>query len=184
MDKKMLLCDRGHYYDASSGGGCPVCRNSKPVPETRPASQPAESGVYRTVRSTSRLESATVPVGGDKDKPAPVVGWLVTISGPSRGREYRLFNGYNSIGRSVSNKVQIAGDETISRDKQAAIIFDHKNVKYYIQHGGGQNLSYVNRDPVLTPTEIKKGDHITIGKTEFIFVPFCDDSFSWRDETP
>ncbi|MBU1240505.1 FHA domain-containing protein [Myxococcota bacterium] len=181
MDKKMVLCDRGHYFDASQTGSCPVCRNSKPVPETRPASQPAESGVYKAISKT-RADSATIPVGADRDHPAPVVGWIVSINGPLKGKDYRLFTGFNSIGRSIANKVQITGDESISREKQAAIIFDHQNLKYYIQHGGGQNLSYVNKNPVLTPTEIKKGDHITIGNTEFIFIPFCDSTFSWQEK--
>jgi FHA domain len=181
MDKKMILCPKGHYYDKDKSSQCPICRITRPVLETKPASQPAESGAYNRV-SKSSLNNITVPVLGDKKSQNPVVGWLVTISGPFKGKDYRLFSGYNSIGRSNKNKIHIAGDESISREKQAIIIYDHKNIKYYIQHNESENLSYINSNPVLQPTEIKKGDKITIGKTEFLFVPFCDSTFSWPQD--
>lgn len=180
MDKKMTLCSRGHYYDKTTHSSCPVCRNTKSVPETRPASQPAESGLHRAI--SPQPENATKPVMGREEEQPPVVGWIVTLTGPKRGRDYRIFTGYNTVGRSLGNRIQILGDETISREKQAAITFDHINSKFYIQHGGGQNLTYLNKSPLLSPTELTQGDVITMGKSEFVFIPLCTNTFTWEKE--
>ena len=44
----------------------------------------------------------------------PVVGWLVCVTGPNTGRDYRLFARINTIGRAEKNDVCLKGDNTIS----------------------------------------------------------------------
>ena len=110
----------------------------------------------------------------------PVVGWLVVVDGPGRGQSLTLGYGVNSIGRSPSERVSLDfGDEEISREKHALLTYDPKGRKFYIQHGGGINLTYIGNDPVLQTIELKGGEHILIGKSELAFVPFCGPNFEW-----
>jgi hypothetical protein len=110
----------------------------------------------------------------------PVVGWLVIINGPGRGESFALGYGVNSIGRSASERISLDfGDEEISREKHALLTYDPKGRKFYLQNGGGINLTYISNAPVLQTIELKGGEIISIGKTELSFVPFCGEKFDW-----
>lgn len=110
----------------------------------------------------------------------PVVGWLVIIEGPGKGNFVKLGFGMNSIGRSNESRVSIDfGDEQISRENHALLTYDAKNRKFYIQHGGGANLTYLGDNPVLQPFEIKGKEVISIGNTKLYFVSFCGVDFNW-----
>jgi len=111
----------------------------------------------------------------------PVVGWLVVVEGPGSGNSVTLGYGLNTVGRGEESRVRINfGDEQISRDGHAQIIYDHKNVKFYVQHGGGDNLTYLDSAPVLSPQELKGGEQISMGDTTLRFVPLCNDAFNWE----
>jgi hypothetical protein len=110
----------------------------------------------------------------------PVVGWLVVVNGPGRGESHVLSYGVNSIGRSPDERISLDyGDEEISREKHALLTYDPKGKKFYLQHGGGTNLTYIGNDPVLQTIELKGGEVISLGKTELSFVPFCGLQFNW-----
>jgi pSer/pThr/pTyr-binding forkhead associated (FHA) protein len=119
-------------------------------------------------------------LGKSKLAKQPVVGWLVIINGPGRGESLTLGYGVNRIGRSSSERVSIDfGDEEISREKHALLTYDPKGRKFYLQHGGGVNLTYIGNTPVLQTMELNGGEVISIGKTELSFVPFCGQNFDW-----
>jgi hypothetical protein len=110
----------------------------------------------------------------------PVVGWLVIIDGPGKGKFVKLGFGMNAIGRSPESRVSIDfGDDQISRENHALLTYDTKNRKFYIQHGGGANLTYLGESPVLQPFELKGNEVISIGNTKLYFVPFCGANFNW-----
>ncbi|MDX8378298.1 MAG: FHA domain-containing protein, partial [Mariprofundales bacterium] len=73
------------------------------------------------------------------------------------------------------------GDEGISRTAHANITYDHKHRKYYINHGGGQNLTYLNDMPVLQPVLLAGGEEMSISDTKLRFVPFCSEEFDWQE---
>jgi hypothetical protein len=111
----------------------------------------------------------------------PVVGWLVIVDGPGKGNFVKLGFGMNSIGRSLESRVSIDfGDDQISRENHALLTYDTKNKKFYIQHGGGANLTYLGNAPVLQPFELKGNEVISIGKTKLFFVALCGDHFNWE----
>jgi hypothetical protein len=113
----------------------------------------------------------------------PVVGWLVVVGGPGRGKFVPLGYGMNSIGRSPSERVALDfGDEEISRTAHAMVSFDPRGRRFYIQHGGGTNLTYVGNDPVLVPRELFGREEIGLGGTKLCFVPFCSKEFDWQDQ--
>lgn len=110
----------------------------------------------------------------------PVVGWLVVIDGPGKGRCLNLGFGMNSIGRDVDERVSLDfGDDEISRKSHTLVTFDPKGKKFYLQHGGGINLTYIGDQPILQTQELKGREVISIGNTRLCFVPFCGPDFMW-----
>jgi hypothetical protein len=112
----------------------------------------------------------------------PVVGWLVCLAGPDRGRDFRLHAEKNFVGRSPLMDVCVAGDETVSRDKHATVIFDPKKQAFWALPGDAAGLVYVNGDIVHTPTQIQRDDVLEVGQTKLVLVPFCGEKYSWSRE--
>jgi len=130
--------------------------------------------------------NATVRVGADAKsatKRDPVVGWLVCIEGPDRGRDFRLHSEKNFIGRSPLMDVTIENDNTVSRERHAVIIFDPKKKSFWALPGEASGLVYLNGDMVNSPTPMKADDTLEVGQTKLVLVPFCGDRYSWSAET-
>lgn len=112
----------------------------------------------------------------------PVVGWLVIVGGPGKGKALQLGYGYNAIGRGETARVKLNfGDNQISRGGHTIVTYDSRGRKFYVQHGEGTNLTYLNDEPVLIPIELPPLSHISIGSTVLRFVPLCGDAFDWQD---
>jgi len=111
----------------------------------------------------------------------PVVGWLVVVEGPGRGKSVTLGYGMNTIGRESGNRVCLPfGDMQLSRTKHATLTYDPRSRKFFIQHGESTNLTYVGESPVLAPLELNSGDLIRLGDTTVLkFIPLCGDDFNW-----
>lgn len=153
---------------------------------------PPEAGrtrVYRPTRPDSGVGDDVGSAGRDKgpdDGPLadPPVGWLAVVEGPGTGRVVTLGSGVNSIGRDRTMRVSLDyGDEMISRMNHGAITYDPLGRKFYVQHGGGTNLTYVNGEPVLAPRELEPLTHVQMGNTVLRFVPLCGEGFSWDEPT-
>ena len=120
------------------------------------------------------------PEGSAMDDPP--VGWLVVLQGPGQGHVVTIGNGMNAIGRDRAERICVDfGDELISRHSHAVITYDPRGKKFYIQHGGGKNLTYMEDAPVLAPTELEGFSKILIGETLLLFVPLCGERFDWED---
>ncbi len=118
----------------------------------------------------------------DRGMDDPVVGWLVIVEGPGKGRAVQLGYGSNSMGRGATDRIKLDfGDEQISRSGHAVVTYDPRGRKFYVQHGGGTNLTYLGDQPVLSPTELSALSHISIGNTALRFVPLCGAEFDWQD---
>ena len=118
----------------------------------------------------------------DRGMDDPVVGWLVIVEGPGKGRAVQLGYGSNALGRGTTDRVKLDfGDDQISRSGHAVVTYDPRGRKFYVQHGGGTNLTYLGDQPVLAPTELPALSHISIGNTVLRFVPLCGAEFDWQD---
>jgi hypothetical protein len=135
-----------------------------------------------------RTRIISAPGGtGNNEAPAPgnaghdpVAGWLVVIRGPGRGRSIEIAAGMNAIGRTPDQRIRLDfGDEKISRIRHAAFAFDVRTSRFFFTHGDGKNLSYIDGDPVLVPTELNGGEIVSIGDTELKFIRLCGPDFSW-----
>ncbi len=112
----------------------------------------------------------------------PVVGWLVSVSGQEKGRDYRIHSDNNFIGRSETMDIRIRGDETISRINHAVVAYDTRDKIFYFAPGGGRSINRVNGKAVLAMVPLNAYDEIEIGRTRLIFVPLCGERFEWKNE--
>lgn len=178
----MTRCSHGHFFDASKHSSCPYCgvagdiegktRRVPPAaaaqqPKPVPAARASDAGVTRA----AYREAATGV--------SPVVGWLVCVEGPERGRDFRLHGEKNFIGRGPAMDVVIAGDDSVSREKHASVAYDPKKRRFWLLPGEATGLVYLNEQLVNTPSALKSRDMIGVGKTKLMFWPFCDDNFHW-----
>jgi hypothetical protein len=83
----------------------------------------------------------TVPVIQEHIGIDPVVGWLVCKDGPSRGADYRIKSGNNSIGRSEKMRICIGGDPSIARENHAYLSYDPQSNSYTILPGTARGLA-------------------------------------------
>lgn len=186
--------DEGTKYVQEVGSSLPddgtrIVQRGGHQPAPPPPPPPGFDGHTVLVRPGSRSSQPAAAAGGNAaasdDYPAdgPVVGWLVVVKGPGRGRAASLGYGMNPIGRDADNRVSLPfNDEQISRKKHAVITYDPRGRKFYIHHGDSSNLSYVGEMPVLAPTLLEGGETIRLGgQTVLRFVPLCGGDFSWED---
>lgn len=151
----------------------------------RIAGQPGGAGANAPAATGGNDQGATIfiPAGaaataGDKFDPA--VGWLVIIKGKGRGHSRPVYYGQNSIGRGPDMRIQIDfGDQRISRDAHAYLIYDDANRKYFLKDNGKSNLVRHKGNVVMQPTEIHDRDEVTIGETTMLFVSLCGPTFDW-----
>ncbi len=130
--------------------------------------------------SDAKSDAKSSPVDALSD---PVVGWLVIVEGHGKGHALQLSYGMNSIGRNKTERICLNfGDEEISRNKHAIVTYDPRGRKFYVQHGGGKNLSYLGEQPLLVPAELHGGEEILLGQTTLRFVPFCGEDFDWQND--
>ena len=113
----------------------------------------------------------------------PVVGWLVVRSGPGRGHSREIRYGQNAIGRGHDQHIILDfGDQRISRETHAFIIYDDVQRKFFLRDNGKSNLVRHKGSLVMSPVEIADRDEITIGDTALLFVALCNTGFDWLAE--
>lgn len=197
----MIRCKANeHYYDSKKHKQCPYCRQTllegagggersgatRKIADKAVAGSAPERRPDQATRHVSAVDDRTVLIagrkaGGEADKESPAVGWLVVVAGPGRGADYRINPGQNRIGRSKQMEIALAhGDSAISSDTHALVIYDYQNNRFFLKHGSGKNLTYLNGEAVLEPRTLNAHDRITIGDTGMIFVPLCGEHFRWE----
>lgn len=127
-------------------------------------------------------DNKTVAIFQKKYGMDPVVGWLVCIEGPDKGKDYRLYNKINVIGRSQENDVVLDKEQTVSQRNHARLAYDAKHNNFQIIPGDGSNVIYVNDEPLYVPHLLSAYDVIEFGDTKLMFVPFCAPQFQWNQE--
>ena len=160
---------------------------SRPTSEPQEFEEPplmqADDDKTVIIRPSSRSREAGEPAPDDA-MADPLVGWLVVIAGPGQGNFARLGHGMNSIGRAEGQRCRLDfGDTEISRKVHATITYDPRGRKFYLMHGGGQNLTYIGEIPVLQPAPLTGGEVISLGKTTLKFIPLCGPDFDWSQQS-
>ena len=181
-------CDKGHYYDPESYSSCPSCGVHDLDLQTTQARgvNIAEADGATQARGDAgakqRDTGVTVAMVRKKTGMDPVVGWLVCVDGPEKGRDYRIRSEKNYIGRDASMDICISGDETISRENHAMISFNPRNLIFRIAPRNSRGLVYLNGKEVDVHEDLKPYDLIEIGQCKFLFVAFCGEKFQWGQD--
>ena len=153
--------------------------------ETPTLPMPGVSGAtlpYMPFRPDSPLPKASNAAAAPAVDLGPVVGWLVILSGPGRGRSVEIGYGRNAIGRGYGNEISLPfGDRGISDQAHAYIVYDAVGRKTYLTDGNGRNLVYMNDSPVFGSVEIESGCTIRMGNSALMFVSFCSPDLDWKD---
>jgi len=191
-------CPQGHFYTPAYEGdqSCPHCATIKKnlfeteaVYATVDANEVIDNKNSKPISADtsprSRVGCGTKTVGiysDERECPvAPVVGWLVCEQGPSRGKDFRIISGNNFIGRDAdSSHIHIQDDESVSRFKHAAIIYEPKTRTFILMMGDSSGLVYHNEALVTSPVTLASFDHIEVGNSTLIFLPFCGSEYSWE----
>lgn len=158
-------CPNGHVYNARRYGKiCPYC-NMKLAGEDE----------------EKKPVGFEPPVELLEEEEEPVCGWLVCIQGARVGKDYRIHNGKNFVGRGDDMDIQILGDNEINRRNHAVIVYDQKKRNTVILPGDSAGLAYQRGEAVYVPAQLNPYDTIEMGKSRFIFVPLCGQNFEWND---
>lgn len=203
-------CPNGHVYDDQRNPVCPYCTGSGDIGVARPLAGPIEAPAFPktgpvaaptpeaapSFPKTSPVAGSAIPKTMPLNNPEtnktmalnvsdkgiePICGWLICVGGDKKGKDFRIHGGKNHIGRQSSNEICLDFDSTVSKESNAAISYDDRNAKFFIQPGDGKNNAYVNNNLLLTPVELQEYDTIEVGKTKLIFRSLCNENFKWED---
>lgn len=162
---------------AGKGGGEAMRNEPKPIPAAEIGGGSSSPTMIKGYGGSPQ-QTAEKDTGGFD----PVVGWLVVVEGPGRGKAVNIHAGMNSVGRNANQRISINfGDAAISGEAAAFITFEPKRHTFHINHGGKANIVYLNDEAVLTPMPLAAGNVVTIGETKLRFVPLCGPDFNWED---
>ncbi len=166
-ESNLIRCQNGHLFSKKRYGTvCPYCN------------------VETETREKKEVQKTEVDMEEElfREDIKPVCGWLVCISGPRQGKDYKIVQGKNFIGRADDMDIQILGDNEISRRNHAIIVFDPKKKETVLLPGDSNGLVYLNENAVYTPMTLSSYDKIELGKSVFAFLPFCGNHFMWGEK--
>lgn len=144
-----------------------------PPTSTAPrASVPAQPPIERTV-AAQRLDPAAPPARF-------VVGWLVGLSGASRGESYPVRIGRNVLGRDRRSDIVINDEQASSH--HADLVFRPEERRFILMDHNSTNGTYVNEAEIEPRRDLIDRDIVRIGSLRFLFVPLCNEAFYWDGE--
>lgn len=108
---------------------------------------------------------ATVVIGRPVDPRTSVVAWLVVATGAGRGRDYRVGERPTRIGTAAECEIRLAGDAYVSTN-HAEVVLEGGQV--VVRDVGSRNGTYCN-DERVQETELRDGDRLRVGLSEFVF---------------
>lgn len=174
----IIQCEFGHYYDDEKYAECPHCEEQIGEGDLTMSFVEEEERAHDKLAAMAGSDERTVGVFQARMKADPVVGWLVCMEGPERGRDYRIHTGRNFLGRSYGMDLTVRDDLSISREKHCSIVYDPKHGDFMLVPGEGTN-TYVNSSLLKEPVRMEDGDAIGIGGSVFVFIAFCKGERTW-----
>ncbi len=110
----------------------------------------------------------------------PVAGWLVCVEGKNCGKAYELHEGQNSIGRGEGLQIDLKGEDSVSREGHANVVYDSKNNCFYAIPVVSSSVYYIDGNKiVLSPEKLVKNSILTIRGVKLMLIPCCDEVFRW-----
>lgn len=177
----MVRCPNGHYYDASIYSKCPHCTGiTEQIKVCEVCGKSYDAKKYTSCPHCQKKGNDSPPTVALFQK--NVVGWLVAVKGPHKGKDFRLQTGRNFIGRDDMMDVCLRYDNAVSRNKHAVLLYEPKGCTFFITPGESHELAYLNGEVLLDAKPLKSGDILTLGRSDLMFVPFCRPDFNWEKQ--
>ncbi len=155
------FCPNGHQLE-DSWEICPYCQKtgyavpSASLPKTRIETEAGSSGVGGQSIAGGRK---TVLISAKRK--APVVGWLVAMSGEQKGEDFRVREGQNIVGTNADADI-VVKDDTVT-GKHASIRY--KDGKFVLTDLDSTNGTYLNdAKEAIAREDLKDNDVIRIGE--------------------
>ena len=164
----IIQCKNGHRYDSAKFKECPFCKA-----ESAAVNEESKDDFGHLGASIGLMESTI-------DR-RPVVGWIVCVDGPEKGRDYRIRAGKNKVGRSWKMDISIAKDRELMPSDHAVISFSSESCSFQLEPGVPEAESFKNGKPLTQAVFIEENDRIKFGESEFVFVPYCKQGRLWED---
>lgn len=168
---KLGRCNNGHLYNRDLHENCPYC-SSKGIKDIKDETKEKivlNDNINKTV--SYWLKESGI---------SPVVGWLVCISGTEKGRDFRIVNERNFIGRSEEMEIVLANDMNVARKNHCSITYNPKQRIFMLSPGEGNGIVYLQNKGLYESKQIFNLDVIEIGQNRFIFIALCGDNFDWN----
>ena len=120
----------------------------------------------------------------------PVVGWFVCTRGEDVGKDFHIYGGYNTIGRSdpgaAGRPTVDLTDKHVSRDAAMVLSYDPLYNEYTLSKvTDSETVCRFNRKMIHGSIELKAYDRVTLGKkeeVELMFIPLCGEQFQWEED--
>ena len=163
-----------------------VCSASQGFPKTAPVNGAPTEFPKTAPISAAQEFPKTAPIGSRERSPSftgwnPVLGWLVCVQGGKQGKDFRLTQEHNYIGRASSNDICLDFDEAISRDTAITINYIKQSRVFRLNTEQTRNPVMVNGNPVQNELYLRDRDVISVGNTQLKLICFCDASFAWEN---
>lgn len=171
----IVRCTCGNFYDDEKYGICPKC--SKMDTGRQSNAQMRVFSAFTAPQQVQLDDQKTVAFGQAADERL-LTGWLVCIKGAQRGRDYRLFSGFNRIGRQLQSDICLQ-DEAVSGENHCSVVYDPKSAAFYLVPGKG-TLTYLNEALTEKAEKLETGDRIGLGNSLLEFIPFCQKEHIWE----
>ena len=120
---------------------------------------------------------ADISAPGSKE---PVCGWLVCSKGEDKGEDYRIRSKNNRIGGVPNADIYLANNSLVKGDNYATLAYYIKKNTFYLIPGDSADSICINGENIEIPTILNSGDIISMGDSEYKFIPLCDDDFRWE----
>lgn len=189
----IVQCPYGHFYDDEKYSFCPSCGRQKgtrrqfddeKTVSLDSMNRQEEKTVYLTQETEKRLSikgywdaEKTVALS-ETEEPLFLAGWLVCIKGPAKGNDYRLYPGFNRVGRGLDLDVCLQ-DPMVSLNVHCSVVYEPKSRRFFLVPGKGTAV-YIEETLVQKAVELQEGSKICLGGSILELIPFCKGEHVWE----
>ena len=166
-------------YAPAADGAAEAPAMNMPVTEAPAMNMPVTEA---PVQQTPVTEA---PTAARQDMPADVfegnfVGWLVCIRGAQRGRDFRIGQKRNTIGKSERADIRLVDEDNNRFAIWARLDYlEDENACLLQPISTGKVL--LNGAPVSEPVQLRARDVVCLGGCDYLYIPLCGEDFRWED---
>ena len=169
-------------WDFGLSGGAPEPKEEPQAPAAVQAPAAEQGPVEAPVTPPPAAQqpvTAQAPVSAPKqEETAPIVGWLVCVEGPEKGKDFRVYQKLNMIGKSERAGIRLRDEAGLPFPIWARLAYSTDDNRCRISAISAGHVLH-NGKEIEEAVALSSGDRLVLGGCEYIFVALCGDSFRW-----